>query len=137
MPKNGEGKGIQWLRAHVQHADDACLIWPFCRHQGDGYGRLGYLGKMFLAHRLMCILVNGEPPGTCPEGKTSARSCQETIDRLMMNAWVRAAAGGKEPQAPIEMLRAVTGFSWEEIERMSDAAGRGSHTIAEMKAVRG
>lgn len=76
------------------------------------------------------------PPGDCLEGKTSARSCQETLDRLMMNAWVREAAGGKPPQPAMEMLRAVVGLSWEEIERMSDKRKRGSHTIAEMRAER-
>lgn len=74
------------------------------------------------------------PPGHCPDGKTSARSCQRAIDRLMQNAWVRAAAGGKEPQPCMEMLRATTGFSWEEIERMTDASGRSSSKIAEMKS---
>jgi hypothetical protein len=34
----------------------------------------------------------------------------------------------------MEMLRGTTGWSWNEIERMSDASGRGSHTIAEMRA---
>lgn len=76
------------------------------------------------------------PPGDCTEGKTSALSCQAVMERLMQNAWVREAAGGKPPQPPMEMLRAVTGLSWEEIERRCDATGRGSHTIAEMRAKR-
>lgn len=73
------------------------------------------------------------PPGDCPDGHTLARVCPRVTDRLMQNAWVRAAMGGKEPQAPIEMLRLVAGLSWDEIERMCDANGRGSHTIAEMR----
>lgn len=74
------------------------------------------------------------PPGDCPDGHSSARFCQRVLDRLMLNAWGRVAMGGKEPQAPIEMLRLTTGLSWAEIEAMSDASGRGSHTIAEMRA---
>lgn len=77
-----------------------------------------------------------EPPGTCPDGKTSARSCQRVLDILMRNAWVRAATGKTEAQPPLEMLRAVTGLSWEEIEKMSDASGNGSHTIAQLREMR-
>lgn len=76
------------------------------------------------------------PPGDCPEGHTLARACPLVRDILMQNAWVREAAGGKPPQPPVEMLRAVTGLTWEEIERMSDASGRGSCTIAEMRQAR-
>lgn len=76
------------------------------------------------------------PPGDCPDGHSLARACQRALDRLMQNAWVREATGGKEPQPPIEMLRKVVGLSWEEIERMCDASGRGSCTIAEMRATR-
>lgn len=58
----GRGKGYQWLRDHADYPGDACLIWPFSRDKTDGYGRTGYNGELFLAHRLMCILVHGEPP---------------------------------------------------------------------------
>lgn len=65
MPKGdgnrGKGKGLTWLKDHVLHDGDACLIWPFCvNHQG--YGQVGYIGRVFKAHRLMCILAHGEPP---------------------------------------------------------------------------
>lgn len=73
------------------------------------------------------------PPGDCPEGKSSARSCGEVVERLMMNAWTRAATGKPEPHESMEMLRKVTGLSWAEIEAMSDARHRGSHTIAQLK----
>lgn len=77
-----------------------------------------------------------EPPGDCPDGKTIARYCERVLDTLMMNAWAREAMGGKEPQAPMEMLRKVTGLTWPEIEQMTDASGRGSSTIAAMRAER-
>ena len=67
-----------------------------------------------------------EPSGDCPNGHTLARSCPLVLDTLMLNAWGREALGGREPQAPIEMLRKVTGLSWAEIE-----------TITEMRAKRG
>lgn len=77
-----------------------------------------------------------EPPGDCPDGHSLAGACPRVLDRLMQNAWVREALGGKPPQAPMEMLLAVAGLSWEEVERMSDANGRGSHSIADMRARR-
>ncbi len=57
----GKGKQLQWLRDHVDHNGEECLIWPFFRNH-EGYGSLGYYGKVRKAHRVMCILANGEPP---------------------------------------------------------------------------
>lgn len=65
MPKGdalkGKGRGLLWLKSHVWHAGPECLIWPFCTNH-QGYGQLGYFGKVVKAHRLMCILAHGEPP---------------------------------------------------------------------------
>lgn len=61
MPKAGSGKNYIWLQEHVAYVGDDCLKWPFsCAH--SGYGRIGYLGHMWPAHRLMCVLAHGEPP---------------------------------------------------------------------------
>ena len=57
----GNGKAAKWVFAHVNYAGDDCLKWPFSRTD-TGYGQLGYLGKLYKAHRLMCILTNGESP---------------------------------------------------------------------------
>ncbi len=56
-----EGQGPEWLRAHVSHDGDECLIWPFGRNS-RGYGAVGFRGKRVGAHRAMCILAHGEPP---------------------------------------------------------------------------
>jgi len=56
----GKGRGLLWLKAHIWHAGQECLIWPFCTNH-QGYGQLGYFGKVVKAHRLMCILAHGEP----------------------------------------------------------------------------
>lgn len=77
-----------------------------------------------------------EPPGDCPDGHSSARHCPRVVDRLMLSAWSREAMGGKPPHPAMEMLRATTGLSWDEIERMCDATKRASHTIAQMRAER-
>jgi hypothetical protein len=44
--------------------------------------------------------------------------------------------GKDEPQPPIEMLRLATGWTWSEIEQMTDASGNSSDKIADMKAAR-
>lgn len=56
----GTGRGIKWMLAHVSYQGDDCLIWPFAR--GDGYGNIGYYGKIYRSHRFMCKLAKGEPP---------------------------------------------------------------------------
>ncbi len=67
----GKGKGAIWLLDHLSHIGDECLTYPFHRDE-DGYGILGYLGKSWRAHRLMCTLVKGDPP--TPEHH-AAHSC--------------------------------------------------------------
>src|SRR4029077_17580108 len=67
----GRGKNALWLKAHVAHDGDECLIWPFCRKQ-DGRGQIGYEGRLYGAHELMCIFVNGPKP--TPKHET-AHSC--------------------------------------------------------------
>jgi hypothetical protein len=47
----------------------------------------------------------------------------------MRNAWVRACTGKHTPAPPIEMLRLITGWSWGEIEEMTDASGNSSSKI--------
>lgn len=65
MPKGGynRGKGLnyQWLKDHLDFNGQECLLWPFSRNW-NGYGMLGVEGKIIYAHRVMCKLVNGEPP---------------------------------------------------------------------------
>lgn len=58
----GQGRGIKWLRAHVDYAGDDCLVWPYFRDPREGYGTMGHEGKVWKAHRLMCVLAHGEPP---------------------------------------------------------------------------
>lgn len=69
--KAGEGAGVAWLRHHVNYDADFCLIFPFYRDP-NGYGRFGYHGKQLYAHRFMCELANGPPPG---KGYEAAHEC--------------------------------------------------------------
>lgn len=60
-PNRGKGHYYQWLKEHVSHVGDECLIWPGTRNW-NGYGTLGVEGDLCYAHRTMCKLVHGEPP---------------------------------------------------------------------------
>jgi DNA-binding transcriptional regulator YiaG len=72
MGAKGQGKSVAWLRAHVGHTDDECLIWPFARNRQKGYGMFGHLGDHFYAHRYMCELVKGPAPSSQHQ---AAHSC--------------------------------------------------------------
>ena len=65
------GSAEAWLKAHVGHAGNECLIWPFARRP-KGYGQAWLDGQAIEAHRLMCILSHGEPP---TPGHQAAHSC--------------------------------------------------------------
>jgi hypothetical protein len=58
-------KGFAFLRDHVGHESDECLIWPHAT-SGPGYGIIkvqeGTRRRTVLAHRKMCELVHGQPP---------------------------------------------------------------------------
>jgi len=60
-PNKGNGAVVRWLREHASYQGGECLMWPFSRVR-NGYGHVGYLGKLVYAHRFMCELVNGPPP---------------------------------------------------------------------------
>lgn len=62
VPKTkGKGLAIAFIRDHVGYTSDDCLIWPFSTN-GTGYGRLGFEGNGYYAHRLMCQMAKGEAP---------------------------------------------------------------------------
>lgn len=51
--------GLKYLREHMH--DDECPLWPFGRNK-DGYGIVHYQERQYIASRLVCELVHGEPP---------------------------------------------------------------------------
>lgn len=55
------GKCERFIRDHINYSSEECLIWPFTRNN-MGYGQIRRGGKLVLAHRYMCELVNGPPP---------------------------------------------------------------------------
>lgn len=66
----GRGKGIAFLRELVGHQGAECVIWPFSNNRG--YGQLGFNGKLYKAHRLLCEMVHGPQPLDKPQ---VAHSC--------------------------------------------------------------
>jgi hypothetical protein len=73
MAERGEGDAIRFIREHQDYQRDWCVIWPFSTTRG--YGRFGYLGKGYYAHRFMCELAHGAPPSDIHE---AAHSCGDS-----------------------------------------------------------
>jgi transcriptional regulator with XRE-family HTH domain len=68
----GNGKAYRFLQENLNFPHgDWCIVWPFARDK-HGRGMLGYNGKHYWAHRLMCTMAHGEPP--TPE-HTAAHNC--------------------------------------------------------------
>lgn len=49
------------LDVAVPYEGDDCLTWPFSR-MGKGYGSAKWEGRRYVAHRLVLILKEGQPP---------------------------------------------------------------------------
>lgn len=64
------GDGMTWIRVSAKYTGDECLIWPMNRPRG--YPMVMCDGKLRYAHRVMCELVNGQPPTPTHE---AAHSC--------------------------------------------------------------
>lgn len=60
-PHRGKGPGLAWLRSNVGYLGEECLIWPYSRNH-QGYGQLGYFGKVRKAHTVMCMMAHGTKP---------------------------------------------------------------------------
>lgn len=65
------GDCLTWLRSHVSHDREECLIWPYSVRD-DGYGKLWIDGKLQTASRAMCEMVNGPAPS---ENLQAAHTC--------------------------------------------------------------
>lgn len=65
------GAPLKWLKSHVSHEADECLIWPFGGN-GNGYGQVRFEGVSRYPHRIMCALAHGPAPS---EMHQAAHSC--------------------------------------------------------------
>lgn len=55
------GARQRWIKDHVEHKGDDCLIWPFSRTE-SGYGQFKVAGQSTIASRVMCEAAHGAPP---------------------------------------------------------------------------
>lgn len=65
------GEAMAWIKAHLGHSGDECLIWPFAKDK-TGNARIRHKGRNITAARLMCELVHGAPE---PGQTDCAHSC--------------------------------------------------------------
>lgn len=66
-----KGSSESFLRQHVGHRGDQCLLWPY-RTVPTGYGLAVIGGVQKRASRWMCVLAHGNPPTPHHE---AAHSC--------------------------------------------------------------
>jgi hypothetical protein len=65
------GKKLAWIKEHINHAGDDCLLWPW-PFNGSLRPYANYEGQRIVASRLMCIFRWGPPPTPQHE---AAHSC--------------------------------------------------------------
>lgn len=65
------GVPLAWVKDHVAHEGDGCLIWPFGQ-RGDGRGSVKINGEDRRVQSVMCEMAHGPAPTTAHE---AAHSC--------------------------------------------------------------
>lgn len=137
MSTKGNGKTIQWLRDHVNYDAEYCLIWPYFRNP-NGYGQLGYLGKPYWAHRLMCEMAHGEPPTPQHEASHSCGNGHMGCANPKHLSWKTRTGNGLDCRAHGTQARSRAGK-----DRLTDArveqirALKGKKTQAEIALICG
>ncbi len=66
------GIPLKWIRDHLEHSNDECLIWPFARNKEGYSGSIRWQGKSTRAYCVMLILIRGDRPTSDHE---AAHSC--------------------------------------------------------------
>lgn len=130
--RNGIGKGIRWIREHVNYSGDECLPWPL--HRRRGYGIFYHFSIRYQAHRYMCELVNGPQPSPSHETAHSCgnRECvnpkhlswktrsENQLDRRIHgtksrpNWWKGDGAGSKLTGEQVAEIRALKGIKTQD-----------------------
>lgn len=57
-----KGAGLAFIKANMAYEGDDCLKWPLHLDKRTGRGWASFNGRPIRAHRLMCIMVHGDPP---------------------------------------------------------------------------
>jgi hypothetical protein len=60
--RTSPGKPLEWVHQHKTYNSNDCLIWPFAAKDRNGYAMVMLDGKITYAHRIMCTIINGDPP---------------------------------------------------------------------------
>lgn len=55
------GEPLAFLKNVVANPSNECVIWPFANEKGK-YGRIGFRGKNYTAHRVALVLLTGVDP---------------------------------------------------------------------------
>ena len=98
MSLKGKGRGIAFLRAHINEPEGDCLIWPmYC--DDEGYAICAYHGRPHKAAAVMCELVNGKRP----TGYHCAHSCGRGTGGCVHPKHVRWATPKANAQDNIEL----------------------------------
>ena len=115
-------------------AEDECWEWTSTRHHRDGYGQFKLNGKQRRAHRVACLLDNGEDPGdsyvlhTCdnPPCVNSNHLYLGTQSENIQDSYER---GRKEPMSGEASPSAK--LTYQQVAEIKDRLG-GEHTHAEL-----
>lgn len=138
--------GLQFLVSNSKFSGEDCLIWPLYRDR-QGYGRVGIQGKVFIPHRIMCVLAHGAPPTddhvashTCGNGYrgcVNPRHLEWATEAENHASKVRSgrlARGEKHYRAKlssvdVEEIRSRT-YGWGDIRRVAEKYGVSHATIS-------
>lgn len=138
------GVPMKWLRNHLDHIGDECLIWPFAR-DGRGYGSISVNRTISGAHRLMCEHRHGPPPTpkhevahSCGNGHLGcvnpshlrwATSAENHADKLIHGTHNRGERNNqvKLSEADVRAIRTTSGITQSKI---AERYGVGQQTIS-------
>ena len=66
---------LDFILDAIQTDVDDCILWPYATDP-SGYGSVKYKGKKVNTHRLVCLLVYGEPEGNLDAAhRCGVRAC--------------------------------------------------------------
>jgi len=132
MKRASPGSRIKFILDNVGYSADACLIWPFSRYR-NGYGRVGYDGKDWVASRLMCYFVHGPAPTSkheaahnCGRGSTGCISplhlgwktrIENQQDRIGHGTSNRGSTNGSAKLSELDVKKIVLRLRKRETQR--------------------
>jgi len=153
VDKTPNGEAQRWIEEVVlNYTGTDCLEWPYAKT--FGYGRCSYEGKDYVASRLVCMLVHGQPPTpkheaahSCGNGSkgcvnpghlkwaTRAENEADKIDHGTSNRGERSgnAKLTNEEAVEIKRLLGVTKLSQKRIAQSFGVSATTVHEIASGK----